>query len=121
MKIGEKMQITTPLSEICVTEFGAVYQCDRRNRLLVQFGGSVEVLKVDTFFRLKKAVDQAFLEAVAATSKAPDLELIAVCGCEKCYVLTLTELYAFKELLAQARFVLELNSMLHTYLKPLPA
>ncbi|MCC9138179.1 hypothetical protein ACFSKU_00385 [Pontibacter silvestris] len=108
------MQIATELLEIYATNAGAVYQCDHRNRVLVHFAGEIAVLKVDAFLRLKHAIDSIDLEAMAAnTERSSDFEIVTVCGCERCYVLTLMELYALRELLAGARFSMELNSMLY--------
>lgn len=103
----------THLAEIYTSEAGAVYQCDRRNRLILHFTGQVSTLKLDAFLRLKQAVDRIDLDAMASSpARSSDFDIVTVCGCEHCYVLTLTELYALKELLAGARFVLELNSVL---------
>ena len=114
VKLGEKMQITAALQDIFATEAGAVYQCDKRNRLLVDFAGSVTTLKVDAFLRLKKAVDSIDLSDMAVNvERCSDYELVTVCGCDKLYVLSLQEVYRFRELLQGARFLLELNSMLH--------
>lgn len=99
-----------------------MYQCDRRNRLLVRFAGTLAVLKVEAFLRLKRAVDSIDLEAMAAsTERSADLELISVCGCERCYIFSLPELYTFRELLDGAKFSLELNSLLHECLHAQPA
>ncbi|GAB3197647.1 hypothetical protein ABID22_000804 [Pontibacter aydingkolensis] len=108
------MHTSIQLTDIYTSEAGAVYQCDRRNRLIIDFAGELTVLKVDAFLRLKTAVESIDLvEMAGSTSRASDFEIISVCGCDKCYVLTLPQLYAFKELLAQAKFALDLNSMLH--------
>ncbi|MDX5436029.1 MAG: hypothetical protein LPK03_02470 [Pontibacter sp.] len=108
------IQIASQPAEIYTTESGAVYQCDRRNRLLLHFTGQLTVLKVDAFLRLKNAVDQVDLDVMANNpSRSSDLEVVTVCGCERCFVLNLTELYALKELLSGALFMLELNSLLH--------
>ncbi|MCJ8167219.1 hypothetical protein MKJ04_20430 [Pontibacter sp. E15-1] len=107
------MTTATTLAEIFVSDAGAVYQCDRRNRVLIDFAGQLTVLRVDAFLRLKRAVDQVDLEEMALSTSRADVELIAVCGCERCYVLTLPELYAFRELLAGAKFCMSLNSVLH--------
>ncbi|MFD2245886.1 hypothetical protein [Pontibacter ruber] len=108
------MQAATELREIYITPAGAVYQCDRKNRLMVDFAGTLSVLKIDTFLRLKHAIDKIDLQAmVTSTDRSSDVEIISVLGTDKVYVLTMPELHAFKELLAGARFVLELNSMLH--------
>ncbi|MER2996353.1 hypothetical protein [Pontibacter populi] len=114
VKLGEKMQISAAMQEIFTTDNGAVYQCDKSNRLLVSFGDSLAELKVETFLRLKKAVDSINLSTMAVnTGRSSDYELITVFGCDKLYVLTLPEIYSFKELLSGAKFILELNSMLH--------
>ena len=108
------MQLSTQLTEIYSTGTGAVFQCDMRNRLVVNFGGSLSVLKVDAFLRLKKVVDSIDLQEMAInTKRSSDLEIISVCGCEPVFILTLPELHALRELLAGAKFILELNSMLH--------
>lgn len=113
VKLGENAQITTVMQEVFATAAGTVYQCNKRNRLVIDFAGSQTVLKVDAFLRLKKAVDSIDLGNMAAnTARCSDYELLTVCGCEKLYVLTLPEIYSFKELLDGAKFSLELNSML---------
>ncbi len=116
------MQAATDLVEIFATTTGAVYQCDRKNRLVVNFAGSFTVLKLDAFLRLYKTVEGIDLETMAiSTDRAADVEVISVFGCERCYVLTLSELSAFQDLMAGARFALELNSMLHECLSAMPA
>jgi len=108
------MQAAALSVEIYTSEAGAVYQCNRRNRLLLHYAGSHTMLKVETFLRLKKVIDSINLDEMAtSTNRSSDVEVIMICGCDRCYVLTLPELIAFKELLAGARFMLELNSMLH--------
>ncbi len=107
------MTTATTLAEIFVSDLGAVYQCDRRNRVLIEFAGQLTVLKIEAFLRLKRAIDSVDLEEMALSTTRADVEVIAVCGCERCYVLTLPELYAFKELLAGAKFCMSLNSVLH--------
>ncbi len=108
------MHTATKLAEIYTSEAGAVYQCDRRNRLVLHFAGEVSILKLDAFLRLKQAVDSIDLDVMASSpERSSDFGIVTVCGCDRCFVLTLAELYTFKELLAGARFVLELNSMLH--------
>lgn len=114
VKLGEKTYNTSAMQEIFATKAGAVYQCDKRNRLVVDFAGSVTALKVEAFLRLKCAVDSIDLGTMAVNiERCSDYELVTVCGCDRLYVLTLPELYTFKELLGGAKFVLELNSMLH--------
>ncbi|WP_276499210.1 hypothetical protein [Pontibacter litorisediminis] len=108
------MHTATQLPDIYTSEAGAVYQCDRHNRLLLRFAGELTVLKLDAFLRLKQAVDSIDLDAMASSpDRSSDFGIVTVCGCDRCFVLTLTELHDLKELLAGAKFVLELNRMLH--------
>ncbi|GHA76476.1 hypothetical protein [Pontibacter akesuensis] len=107
-------QTAIQTAEIYTSETGAVYQCDRSNRLILSFAGHATVLKVEAFLRLKRVVDSIDLQAMAnSPARCSDYEIVSVCGCDRCFVLTLTELIALKELLASARFMMELNSMLH--------
>jgi hypothetical protein len=121
-KLGEKMPAATEMVEVYANEAGAIYQCDRKSRLMLSFNGNLNLLKVDTFLRLKKAVDSIDLQQMAANpSRSSDYEIVSVCGCDRCFILTLTELYAFRDLLTGAKFMLELNRMLHECLTPLEA
>ena len=119
---GEKITAATEIVEIYANEVGTVFQCNRKNRLMLHFAGNLHVLKVDTFLRLKQAVDSINLEQMAANpSRSSDYEIVSVCGCDRCFILSLTELYTFRDLLAGAKFTLELNRMLHECLTPLEA
>jgi hypothetical protein len=116
------MPAATEMVEVYANEAGAIYQCDRKSRLMLSFNGNLNLLKVDTFLRLKKAVDSIDLQQMAANpSRSSDYEIVSVCGCDRCFILTLTELYAFRDLLTGAKFMLELNRMLHECLTPLEA
>lgn len=120
VKPGEKIAATTELVEIYANEAGAVYQCDRKNRLMLFFNGTLNVLKVDTFLRLRKVVASIDLQQMAANpSRSSDYEIVSVCGCDRCFILSLTELHALRDLLAGAKFSLELNRLLHECLTPL--
>ena len=121
-KPGETMTAAPELVEIYANEAGAVFQCDRKHRLMLYFAGTLNVLKVDTFLRLKKAVASIDLEQMAADpSRSSDYEIVSICGCDRCFILSLTELYALRDLLAGAKFSLELNRLLHECLTPIEA
>ncbi|MCP2043600.1 hypothetical protein [Pontibacter sp. HSC-36F09] len=121
-KPGEIKTAAPELVEIYANEAGAVFQCDRKNRLMLYFAGTLNVLKVDTFLRLKKAVASIDLEQMAADpSRSSDYEIVSICGCDRCFILSLTELYGLRDLLAGAKFSLELNRLLHECLTPLEA
>lgn len=105
--------------EIYSTAAGAVFQCERKNRIVLQFDGSLVSFKVEAFLRLKKIVDRIDLVAMASsTDRSSDLEIIYPVGCERVYVLSLPEVIALKELLAGAKAMLEINSMLHQLISP---
>lgn len=102
------------LKEIFRTENGCVYQCDRKGCFSVDFGGYMTEYKIPCFFALRKLIDSIDLDAMVLNpGKSSDIEIISPCGSERCYVLTLPQLLEFKELLAGARVMLQLNSILH--------
>lgn len=109
-----EVKVAGQFKEIFSTAHGAVYQCDEKGCFAVDFGGYITEYKFPCFFALKKLVDRIDLEQMVLNpSKASDLEIISPCGCERCYVLTVSELIEFKELLAGTRVMLQLNSILH--------
>jgi hypothetical protein len=100
--------------EVFRTEAGCVYQSDLEHCLYVEFAHRTVKYKLKCFFRLKAAIDRVDLARMASdASRASDVEIINLCACENCYVLTLAQVVAFKELLAGAKVMLELNSILH--------
>lgn len=108
------MQVIEHSKEIFRTENGCVYQCDRSRCFVVDFGGYSTWYKIPCFFALKKLVDSIDLEAkLLNPGKSADIEIISPCGSERCYVFTFSQLLEFKELLAGARVMLQLNSILH--------
>ena len=108
------MQVAEHFREIYRTENGCVYQCDHKRCFSIDFGGYTTDFKFPCFFALKNLVDKIDLDAMVLNpAKASDIEIISPCGSERCYVLTLYELIEFKELLAGARVMLQLNSILH--------
>ena len=116
------MKVATQFKEIYSTTNGSVYQCDRKRCFAVDFGGYITEYKLPCFFALKKLVDSIDLERMALNpSKSSDIEIISPCGTERCYVLTLSQLIEFKELLSGARVMLQLNSILHERLYRIPA
>ena len=108
------MQVAEQFKEIFRTPNGCVYQSDKKGCFGVDFAGYMTEFKIPCFFALKKMVDRIDLDAMALDpANASDIEIISPCGSERCYVLTLPELLEFKELLAGARVMLQLNSILH--------
>jgi hypothetical protein len=102
------------LKEIFKTDKGGVYQCNQTNRLLIDFAGSTTAFKISCFLDLKKKLEQVDLNAMAFNlSEEFDYAIVSPCPCERCYVLSMSEVIAFRELLAGAKVMLELNSILY--------
>ncbi|MDB5086270.1 MAG: hypothetical protein JWR09_264, partial [Mucilaginibacter sp.] len=55
------------------------------------------------------------------STKAPDVEIIFICACDHCYVLTLLQIIALKEILEGTFVMLELNNIIHDRLFRIPA
>ena len=109
------MEVIAPqLKEIYRTPNGCVYQSDRKRSFAVDFAGYVTEFKFPCFLALKKLVDGIDLDAMILNPEtAADIEIINPCGSERCYVLTVSQLLEFKELLTGAKVMLQLNSILH--------
>ena len=106
------------LTEIYRTAHGCVYQCDDQHRLHVEFTGIRTAFKVQGFFRLKKQLDAIDVDAMAQNAcRAADFEIVNMPGSDRCYVLTMLDIIYLKELLAGAKVMLELNSILHERLQ----
>ncbi len=112
------MSSGTILKEVYRTDAGCVYQCNKDYCFWIDFAGQLSPFKVPCFFALKKLVENINLHQMAINpEKSFDYEIINPCGSERCYVLSLTQILEFKELLSGARVMLELNSILCERLK----
>ena len=110
------MEVTASpqLKEIFRTAHGCVYQCDKKRCFSIDFAGYLTDFKFPCFLALKKLVDSIDLdEMVLNPDNAADIEIINPCGSDRCYVLTFSQMLEFKELLAGAKVMLQLNSILH--------
>jgi hypothetical protein len=107
------MVAQTGIVEIFRTTQGAVYQCNRTNRYVIEFAGHVSEVRVEDFIILKKLVDKVDLQAMAQNAdRASDFAIISPFRVDRCFVLTLTDVVNLKELLSGAKVMLELNSIL---------
>ena len=110
------------LTEIFSTRHGCVYQCDNQHRLFVEFSGIRTAFKVQGLFKLKRLVDSIDLDAMAQNPcRVADFEIVHLPGCERCFVLTLTDILKLRDLLSGAVVMLELNSILQERLNPVYA
>jgi hypothetical protein len=93
---------------------GAAYQCDASNRILVQFGDARVAFRINDFLTFKQKVDSVDIHTmIFNTDDAYDLEVIDAPRTDHLFVLNLCDLIALRDLLAGARFALDLNTLLH--------
>jgi len=108
--------VATPLTdwiEIFRTEKGAVYQCDRTSRLILDFWDTHTTFSARDFTQFRRLVDTVDVRQMAlSTDSEYDVEILTPPRSERCYVLTLCEVIHLRELLDGAQLMLELNSML---------
>lgn len=105
--------VNSHLKEVFRTDSGCVYQCDKTYSFVVDFAGHTTTFKVVCFFALKKLVDRVDLEKMVLNpEKSSDIEIISPCGCERVYVLSLSQIIQFRELLCGTKAMLELNSII---------
>lgn len=108
--------------EVFSTAKGAIYQCDSERCWYIDFAGKLARFDYQNFLKLKKAVYQLDIEKLLLDStKAPDLEIIFICACDHCYVLSLLEIISLKELLQGAFVMLELNHIIFDRLQRIVA
>lgn len=101
-------------SEVYGTRSGSIYQSDSENCWYIDFAGKLARFDYRNLLKLKKAVYQIDIENLLLNSdKAPDLEIIFICACDHCYVLSLIQIIALKELLQGAFVMLDLNHIIY--------
>ena len=102
------------LEEIFSTTYGAVYQCNRQNCFLVEFAGGISAFKVHDFLQLKNSVEAIDIKEMAQnTSRFADVAILMPLHSERCFVLSLTDVLNFRELLQGARAMLKLKSLVY--------
>ncbi|MEJ7560142.1 MAG: hypothetical protein WKF66_17665 [Pedobacter sp.] len=110
-------QISLPkasFDEVFSTVKGAIYQSDSESCWYVDFAGKLAKFDYRNLLKLQKAVYLIDIENLLLSStKSPDLEIIFICACDHCYVLSLIEIIALKELLQGTFVMLELNHIVY--------
>ena len=100
--------------EVFSTMNGKVYQDNQKLCFVLEWMGEKTTFKLPCFFGLKKRIDAVDLEEMLANPSAyRDFEIIAPCGCDRCFVLSIPEIIEFKSLLSGARVMMELNSIIY--------
>jgi hypothetical protein len=99
--------------DVFSTKYGAIYQSDAERCWYVDFAGKVAKFDYRCLLKLKKAVYSVDIEAkLLQTSKDPDVEILFICACDHCYILSLLQIIALKELLEGTFVMLQLNHIL---------
>jgi hypothetical protein len=112
LKLETKPSIS--FSEVFSTDYGTIFQCDKENCWYIDFAGKLARFNYRNILKLKKAVYQINIEEMLLdNAKAPDLEIIFICACDHCYVLSLTQIIRLKSLLQGTFVMLELNHIIH--------
>ncbi|WP_207421287.1 DUF6686 family protein [Desertivirga brevis] len=109
------MQISSAqnLIEIFKTSNGGVYQCNSKNAFYLEFGNSRTFFKIGDFLNFSKKINKIDVAEMAKnTSRHADTVIIMPHYTERCFVLTITDVIALKDILNGAKFMLQLNSIL---------
>ena len=102
------------LSEIFRTEFGAVFQCNRYNVYWIEFAGGFSAFKPTDFLHLKQAVEAIDVKEMAENpARFADVVVLNPLCSDRVFVLTLTDVLNFQELLQGAKAMIELNSIIY--------
>jgi hypothetical protein len=109
--IGTLINSTT---EVFATTSGSIHQSDSENCWYIDFAGKVAKFDYRCLLKLKKAIYAIDIEALLLkNTKSADLEIVFICACDHCYVLSTLEIIAMKELLEGTFVMLQLNNILH--------
>lgn len=101
--------------EIFRTDYGSVSQCNQQNCYWLDFGGERTAFRVGDFLSFKKKIDAIDLEAMLADpSPGADYTVVMPYCTARCFLLNVREVLALRELLAGAKFMIELNCMVRS-------
>ncbi len=101
-------------NQVFSTDGGAVFQSDLENCWYIDFAGKLAKFDYLNLLRLKKSIYKIDIENLLLdSSKSPDLEIIFICACAHCYVLSLLQIIKLKELLQGTFVMLELNQIIN--------
>jgi len=98
------------VEEVFKSEFGAVYQCSRKNCYWLEFQNTTTSFKVGDFIRFKKRIDAIDVEKMLCdSSRSSDFEIVMPFRTERCFILTVEDILNLRDILAGAKFILELK------------
>ena len=107
------------LIEIYDSPHGSVFQCNKTNSYLLKYSGIVTAFKPSDFLNFIKQVNCVNIEELIYARSGGDTVLIMPPYCDRCFLLSLTDLLNLKDLLNSAKFNLQLCSMLNSRLQPM--
>lgn len=108
----------TNVEEVFTTVHGAVYQCSRKNCYWLDFQNTTTSFKVGDFFFFKKCIDKIDVEKmICDSSRSSDFEIVMPFRTDRCFLLTIEDILNLREILAGAKFVLELNGEIRSVLQ----
>lgn len=107
------IQPSVDFVEVFRTKAGAIFQCDAENCWYIDFAGKLARFDYRNILKLKKAVYHIDIEDLLLNNtKSPDVEILFICACDHCYVLSLMQIIELKELLQGTFVMLELNHII---------
>lgn len=121
MKVAPANTIRPEWEEAFSTTAGTVYQADEERCLYLDFDGKLTRLNYLCLVRLKRAVEKVDIDQMLLDAEAPDVEIISICACEHCFILTATGVLALRELLQGTFVMFRLNHIIKDCLDRLPA
>lgn len=103
------------------TKLGAIYQDDRGRGFWLEWQGHTSYLTYANFQEVCRQVSQIDLKLmVFDPSPQADFAICSPSGCDRCFVLTLCQAWALKELIGGAQAMIELrrivNDRLYSYI-----
>lgn len=102
------------LIEVFRTNRGAVYQSNRTNKYFLEFLNYSSFFKPGDFLHFKQQVECINLEKMLqCQSRSGDIALLMPHYSDCCFILSIPDIVDLKELLTGAKFMLQLNSMVH--------
>ncbi len=106
------------VEEVYQTNEGAVYQCSRQNCYWLEFQDKTTSFSVSDFFSFKKKIDSIDIAAMLCdSSRRSDFEVIMPFRSERCYLLSAQDILNLRELLAGAKFMIELNGEIRSIMR----
>ncbi len=102
------------LVEVYSSMNGKVFQDNCKGCYVLEWKGERTAFRPLCFFGLKRRLGAIDVERmIASPSASHDVEIVAPCGCERCFVLTIPEILELRSLLNGARVMMELNSIIY--------